>query len=1582
MKHERARQRALGKIAPPASRLTLALTFLTFILCTSASARSVGQLDDTVHALSFGTGHIAGKVTSAAGGGPLEQIEVCAEDPGIAYCATTTASGEYEVGGLPAGQYDVRFSPREQNFLPQYYSAKASRAEAISVGISEGATASGIDAALIVGGIIEGEVSSAATGNGLAGVLVCARPVDVRSEYFGECATSEASGHYAIERLGSAAYTVQFDPQTLDYATQYYNGKSLAAQANQVQASAGGVVSGIDAKMQVGGEIAGTVTLPHGAPSEGIEVCATAVGAEPWQSQCTHTEASGNYTIARLASAEYTVVFHGAGNLLTQYYRGRATPAEAEPVQVTSGSATRGIDATLQEGGSITGKITDALSGAPIEGIQACAQTSASGRVCATNDSNSAGEYKVEGLASGSYAVEFQTWGENYLSAYYAGARFESEATRVAVVAGTTVAGIDVALQPGGEITGTVLAQGSDAPIEGAQVCARGNQPRSVNFYECVPSGAGGHYTLTKLHGGSYDVQFSAAGYVTQYYDEANHEGDAESVTVSEGTSTPEINAAMQQSASIAGRVTSASGGGPLADIQVCASQEVGEGGPCASTNANGEYTITGLATAEYTVGFSGAGYPAQYYPGTFSSGEATRVGVSAGHTTASVDTVLHEGGSISGSVTSATTGAPLEGMSVCARRRIILACTHSDATGQYTISGLAPGLYTVGFEASAGYLQTNAVHRVTVASEIAVTGVSAEMQPGGRITGQVREATNDVPLEGVQVCSYQSNENRTRSGPCVKSEVNGDYAIEDLASGEWEVEFIPRDGKLARQFFSDASTFESATPISVTAGQTSEDVNATLTAGGQISGTVTDNAGAPLEDARVCADPTEEPSENICAKTGTDGTYAISALSAGPYKVEFNAKGYSTQYYGNAYWSVLATTVNVTAGVNSEGIDAQLHGGGTITGTVSDAATGQPLAGIEVCSTTTAPEGEWPPFFELFPYCIFTGATGEYTLPELRPGEHEISFTSPTHAFASWHTKKVVATAEQTNAGVNAALAPAGKISGQVTNEVGAGFEGIDVCATNIDSPESNAGCATTNAKGDYTIAGLQAASYYVHFEIYDRNYAAQYFSGASMISEARLVTVIAGETVRGVDAQLRSGGEISGTVIAAAGGEPLEFVIVCALSETEGSLHTIRCAQTEPEGQYTITGLPSGSYRVRFVGGGYNALQYYNGTYSASEATAVTVRAGAESTGIDAAMSLGAVIRGKVTAAADGSNIKGVKVCANPIGETQSMASCRQTSANGEYTIPSLDPDSYVVEFSDKGKYQTEFYKGAGTLEQATDLTVALGATSEGIDAQMVGLDAAPYNTSPPLISGSPSVGSTLTCTPGTWLGEPAPTYVTQWLRGGLPIAGAIGASYTLTTADDGQQIACEVTATNQTGSSIAVSSAASVSAGQEPGGGGPGVGGGPSGGSSSGAGGSSSASGGGPSGGVSRYKATVQPAPRFAGAIRIRGNEVLVPLRCPTTSVACLQVTVTVSVVETFASRLTTAVGVAHQGRAIEHALVIGSAKVTLVAAHRADVLVHLDASGRRLLRHHGGLTVLVQLKARGSQLASRIVRLSTK
>jgi hypothetical protein len=214
----------------------------------------------------------------------------------------------------------------------------------------------------------------------------------------------------------------------------------------------------------------------------------------------------------------------------------------------------------------------------------------------------------------------------------------------------------------------------------------------------------------------------------------------------------------------------------------------------------------------------------------------------------------------------------------------------------------------------------------------------------------------------------------------------------------------------------------------------------------------------------------------------------------------------------------------------------------GAITGTVTDASTHLPAAGIRVCAPAPPPavESEEEAVGELSqPTCATTGANGEYTISALAPGSYFVLFAYSTlfepgppqpnyvpQAYEAAYTeeaaKKVTVTAGTTTPGIDAALQVGGQVSGRVTDATtGAPLPGAIACA--LQKPLEtlgNFGCATAGGGGEYTISGLAAGGFYVIFLA--EGHVPQAYNGVLQIPEATLVQVIPGQLSAGINAAL----------------------------------------------------------------------------------------------------------------------------------------------------------------------------------------------------------------------------------------------------------------------------------------------------------------------------------------------------------------------------------------------------------------------------------------------------------------------------
>lgn len=137
-----------------------------------------------------------------------------------------------------------------------------------------------------------------------------------------------------------------------------------------------------------------------------------------------------------------------------------------------------------------------------------------------------------------------------------------------------------------------------------------------------------------------------------------------------------------------------------------------------------------------------------------------------------------------------------------------------------------------------------------------------------------------------------------------------------------------------------------------------------------------------------------------------------------------------------------------------------------------------------------------------------------------------------------------------------------------------------------------------------------------------------------------------------------------------------------------------------------------------------------------------------------------------------------------------------------------------SYLVAGADAG----------ARLRAEVTATNAGGATTAQSSATAVIATPPPTVVTPPAVTGGSTVGSIVTVGTGTWTGNPT-GYTYQWLRcdgDGLsctPIAGATGASYTITSEDVGARLQARVTAANAAGAADAITEATGPMVASEP-------------------------------------------------------------------------------------------------------------------------------------------------------------------
>jgi len=117
--------------------------------------------------------------------------------------------------------------------------------------------------------------------------------------------------------------------------------------------------------------------------------------------------------------------------------------------------------------------------------------------------------------------------------------------------------------------------------------------------------------------------------------------------------------------------------------------------------------------------------------------------------------------------------------------------------------------------------------------------------------------------------------------------------------------------------------------------------------------------------------------------------------------------------------------------------------------------------------------------------------------------------------------------------------------------------------------------------------------------------------------------LTLGVGAAAEGIDAALDPAGQISGTVTSAADGTPIEGMWITSYANLLGFWEPWFGATTDAEGNYTVGGMRTGTYKIEFFDGeGLYANEFWNNKPSLKRANGIGVTAGLETAGIDAVL------------------------------------------------------------------------------------------------------------------------------------------------------------------------------------------------------------------------------------------------------------------------------------------------------------------------------------------------------------------------
>lgn len=375
------------------------------------------------------------------------------------------------------------------------------------------------------------------------------------------------------------------------------------------------------------------------------------------------------------------------------------------------------------------------------------------------------------------------------------------------------------------------------------------------------------------------------------------------------------------------------------------------------------------------------------------------------------------------------------------------------------------------------------------------------------------------------------------------------------------------------------------------------------------------------------------------------------------------------------------------------------------------------------------------------------------------------------------------------------------GTISGVVEGAGGAlPYAGVDLYQFEDGAWRDTYQDIATDENGVYS-AEVPAGDYRVRFDNYYNEYAFEFYRDAATVEEGQTVAVPDGGLVE-ADAFLDPAAHVSGTVTDSAG-DPLADVYVEAYQVVGTGADTdylyTYFQTTDVDGTYDLGGLRDGTYVIKFEGPLGSDVPYAT-EYSSNKpnkfvADPITVVGGATVDGVDAQLEPDSVVSGTMTDQAGNSLDGSVVALVDVDGQWRDVAYAEVV--DGSYTLSGLAADTYRLRFDTEidGRYVSEYWNNAGTVTTAQDVVLGVDEEKLDIDAVMVPGEHDPVwtpvqNLTPPVVSGTPKVGSPLIASTGTW--SPAPTHLEYyWVSGEELLQGGESATYTPTAADLGKTI-----------------------------------------------------------------------------------------------------------------------------------------------------------------------------------------------
>ncbi len=660
------------------------------------------------------------------------------------------------------------------------------------------------------------------------------------------------------------------------------------------------------------------------------------------------------------------------------------------------------------------------------------------------------------------------------------------------------------------DTTGSIVGQFTNShgqPITNASVQVWDATNWSTVAY--ASTDANGDYEADDIQPGSYFVEFDFSG-LTLYSGNAVYLGEGKTYEVTAGGTTTVDDQALA-TATLTGTLTN-SDGTPAAGVGI-GDQSDAFPGISTTTDDGGAWSLLVFAPASYYISYALPNGLTQWSGGDSDINDAVPVSVTADQTRTVNDAVLPTG-TISGRYTDAN-GQPVAGAQVTLSFPLTgntAAQGTTDDNGDYSVPTFA-GKYTVQFASPDG-LQQFAYGALDPQSAtlFAVTAEhDTEVDDSELGTGTVT-VTGVNAKTGVAVkafCVYVDSQY-----VCTK---NGTAVVPNVRQGNEQIQVTATNPKYI---------WAAPQHVAVVAGQNVA-FQESFQPGTLVKTTIVDSTtGAPVAGACVLA---FVPGYTVWPDGGGSCSDDTGAITIGPLAPGYSDSLFVTAPYQSAYgdqWvgadghgtgmEQNALVIKATAGKTVTIGNIQMDQAGSLTGTVTDKATGLPIksagVGRNTFSAGSGAAGD----------IVATDASGRYTLTNLGPYQWPI-FTNANGYASQWSGgvgNRYAATTVQITSGAtatyNVAMSAGPHVTGTVSKSDGTPLGQAGMIAIYNAKTGDTMGFTWSNPDGSFSLPAIGKQNVRIEYWFQDLSGTYDGWYGGPTEAQAQVVYVSkAGATV-----------------------------------------------------------------------------------------------------------------------------------------------------------------------------------------------------------------------------------------------------------------------------------------------------------------------------------------------------------------------------------------------------------------------------------------------------------------------------------